>query len=91
MSSNIGSLPRIVKAKFVYFTNKGKFHLSADGNMRNDWATLSNLPRPRRTQIIQDNKGLLPGFPSGGRAERFYIHIMAQDKQQALVLPEVFS
>lgn len=87
MPSNVVSLPRIIKARFVYFTNKGKFYTSADGNLRQDWATLSNQPRPRRTQIMQDNKGLVPGMT--GRASEFFIHITATDKQQALVLPEL--
>jgi hypothetical protein len=87
MSNNVVNLPRMVKAKFVYFTNKGKFYTSADGNLRQDWAILSNQPRPRRSQIIQDNKGGMPGMT--GRASEFFIHITAYDKQQALVLPEL--
>jgi hypothetical protein len=84
--SNVVNLPKMIKARFCYFTNKGKFYLAADGNMRNDWTTVSNLPRPRRTQISQDNKGLIPGMP--GRASEYFIHITTQDKKQTLVLPE---
>jgi hypothetical protein len=83
--SNVINLPIMVRARFSYFNTKGIFQLSADGHMRQDWATHSNLPRPRRTQIIQDNKGM-PGMP--GRASAYFIHIVTQDKKRTLVLPE---
>jgi hypothetical protein len=84
--SNVVSLPRMVKAKFVYFFKTGQFYLSADGFMRHDWVTLSNAPGPRRTQIIQDNK-VMPGMP--GRASELFICITTHtEKQRTLVLPE---
>ena len=86
MSGNIINLPRMVRAKFVYFSKTGQFYLSADGFMRHDWSKLANNPALRRTQIIQDNK-LMPGMP--GRASDFFICITAHgDKQRTLVLPE---
>ena len=82
--SNVVNLT--IKAKFCYFTRTGKYHTVAIGNLRHDWETLSNLPRHRRNQIIQDNKGVMPGgIP--GRASEYFILIIAQSKQ-TLVLPE---
>jgi hypothetical protein len=83
--SNVVSLSTI-RAKFQYFSRIGKFHSIAFGHMRHGWETLPNCPRLRRDQIIQDNRGVMPGDVSG-RASDYFIHIIAYNKQ-TLVLPE---
>lgn len=83
---NVVHLPRLVPATFCFFNKKGIFHTKADGMMRENWTRLPNTPKTRRLQIIQDNKGSMPGgLPE--RASEFFIRIKTQDQQQ-LILPE---
>jgi hypothetical protein len=84
--SNIVNLPRMIQAKFCYFTARGKFHLRADGMIREHWSQIPNSPKVRRSQIMQDNKGVMPGVQ--GRASEYFIHITSKGSQ-VLVLPEV--
>jgi hypothetical protein len=84
--SDVINLPKMLKAKFSYFTHTGKFYSSACGLIRENWAQLSNLPKTRRSQIIQDNEGLIPGMAD--RASEFFIHINDHTNKM-LVLPEM--
>jgi len=86
--ATVVNLPRMIKARFCYFSGKGEFILCADGLLRTDWLQLSNTPRVRRDQIMQDNKGTMPGMP--GRASIYYVHIVTHGSQrtQLLVMPE---
>jgi hypothetical protein len=77
----------MLNAKFSYFTHTGKFYSSASGLIRENWAQLPNLPKQRRSQIIQDNRGIIPGM--AGRASEFFIYINDQNNKMLLVLPEM--
>ena len=75
-------------ATFTYFDSQGIYRLTANGYMRWDWQIAPDDPSARRTQIIRDNNGTLPGYASEKElCEDCHIYIEIVGQFPLLVLP----